>query len=180
MKSSVYALAVAGIVAGYKITNVSASGGVYPQPINAHVQTQAKCLAKNMYYEARSQGTAGILAVSAVVLNRVNDSRFPNTVCEVVTQGPTRPSWKDKSIRFPIKHRCQFSWYCDGKSDTPKNKEIYKKFLNVAEAILTNEMPFVDITDGATFYHADYVRPSWARTKTRTVEIEDHIFYRWK
>jgi spore germination cell wall hydrolase CwlJ-like protein len=56
----------------------------------------AQCLAYNMYHEARGQGTAGIYAVSAVVLNRVNDRRFPNTVCEVVEQGPTRESWKTK------------------------------------------------------------------------------------
>ena len=55
-----------------------------------------KCLALNMYHEARSQGTAGLFAVSAVVINRVNDSRFPNSVCEVVYQGPTRESWKTR------------------------------------------------------------------------------------
>ena len=53
----------------------------------------AKCLALNMYYEARNQGTAGAIAVTNVVLNRVNDERFPNTICEVVKQGPTRSSW---------------------------------------------------------------------------------------
>ena len=40
---------------------------------NEHLQDvgQAKCLADNMYFEARNQGTAGIIAVSNVVLNRV-------------------------------------------------------------------------------------------------------------
>ena len=90
-----------------------------------------KCLAMNMYHEARNQGTAGVLAVSAVVFNRVNDSRFPNTVCGVVEQGPTRASWKDPKVRFPIKHRCQFSWYCDGKSDKPHNKKEYQYFSPV-------------------------------------------------
>ena len=51
--------------------------------------------------------------------------------------------------------------------------------LDLSEAILNNEFPFLDITDGATFYHADYVNPSWAKTKLKTIEIEDHIFYRW-
>ena len=146
-----------------------------------------ECLALNMYYEARNQGTAGLLGVTSVVLNRVNDKRFPNTICEVVKQGPTRESWKTKktldkndAIYYPIKNKCQFSWYCDGKSDEPKEKSIYKKFLDLSEAILNNEMPFLDITDGATFYHADYVTPGWAKSKTKTVEIQDHIFYRWK
>ena len=79
---------------------------------------EVQCLAKNMYYEARSQGTAGKIAVTNVVLNRVKDKRFPNTICEVIQQGPTRESWKTKKdknlpeeerIYYPIKHRCQFS-----------------------------------------------------------------------
>ena len=101
----------------------------------------AQCLAYNMYHEARGQGTAGIYAVSAVVLNRVNDHRFPNTVCEVVEQGPTRESWKTKKhkdldpeerVYYPIKNKCQFSWFCDGKSDIPYDKEVYNKMLKLS------------------------------------------------
>ena len=140
----------------------------------------AECLALNMYHESRGQGIAGELAVSAVVLNRVNDKRYPNTICEVVEQGPTRASWQDPQVRYPLKNRCQFSWYCDGKSDTPRNKKIYNRMYNLADAILGNEISFLDITGGATHYHADYVLPAWAKTKTKTVEIQDHIFYRWE
>ena len=148
----------------------------------------AQCLALNVYHEARGQGTAGLFGVTAVVLNRVNDSRFPNTICGVIYQGPTRESWKTRihknlptedRIYYPIKHKCQFSWYCDGKDDTPYNTEKYQEILDLIEAILYNEHPFIDITDGALFYHADYVSPSWAKTKQRTTEINDHIFYRW-
>jgi len=139
-----------------------------------------ECLALNMYHESRGQGIAGELAVTAVVLNRVNDKRYPNTICEVVEQGPTRASWQDPKVRFPIKHRCQFSWFCDGKSDTPRNKKIYNRMYDLADAILGNESSFLDITGGATHYHADYVSPAWAKTKTKTVEIQDHIFYRWE
>ena len=71
----------------------------------------------------------GWIRHEAVVLNRVNDDRFPNTICEVVKQGPTRKSWKDPTVKIPIKHRCQFSWFCDGKSDNPKDKTTYGKFL---------------------------------------------------
>ena len=140
----------------------------------------AECLALNMYHEARGQGIAGELAVTAVVLNRVNDKRYPDTICEVVEEGPTRASWKDPKVRYPIKNRCQFSWFCDGKSDTPRNKKIYNRMYGLADAILTNDLPFIDITGGATHYHADYVSPAWAKTKTKTVEIQDHIFYRWE
>ena len=140
-----------------------------------------------MYHEARNQGSAGLLAVSAVVLNRVNDPKFPNTICEVIEQGPTRESWKTRQTPdpndakfYPVKHRCQFSWYCDGKSDEPKQKKTYKRLLTIAESIVYNKLPFIDITDGAVFYHADYVTPSWAKTKIKTVEIQDHIFYKWE
>ena len=141
-----------------------------------HIQ----CLAMNMYHEARDQGTAGKLAVSAVVINRVSDSRFPNTICEVIKQGPTRKSWRDPSVSYPIKNRCQFSWYCDGISDEVKDEKTYQKILDFARLIMHNDIQFVDITDGATHYHADYVKPDWADTKTRTTEIGDHIFYRWE
>ena len=143
---------------------------------NEHV----KCLALNMYHEARDQGTAGKLAVSAVVINRVSDSRFPTTICEVIKQGPTRKSWRDPSVSYPIKNRCQFSWYCDGISDEVKDEKTYQKILDFARLIMHNDIQFVDITDGATHYHADYVKPDWADTKTRTTEIGDHIFYRWE
>tara|TARA_R110000787_G_C13338702_1_gene438013 strand:- start:486 stop:1016 length:531 start_codon:yes stop_codon:yes gene_type:complete len=141
---------------------------------------EAQCLALNMYHEARNQGTVGVVAVSSVVLNRVSDSRFPNTICEVVLDGPTRPSWKGTGEEFPVRHRCQFSWYCDGKSDTPKDSEIYERYILLASNILDNILYFIDVTDGATFYHADYVTPAWSKTKTKTVEIEDHIFYKWE
>ena len=149
-----------------------------PQPTIS--DRSSECLALNMYHEARGQGIAGELAVTAVVLNRVNDKRYPNTVCEVVEQGPTRASWQNPKVRYPIKNRCQFSWFCDGKSDTPRNKKIYNRMYNLADAILGNEISFLDITGGATHYHADYVSPAWAKTKTKTVEIQDHIFYRWE
>ena len=144
------------------------------------------CLAMNVYHEAKNQPFDGQVAVAQVVLNRVEDERYPNSICEVVEQGPVYESWKTRNdpakdaIYWPVKNRCQVSWYCDGKSDEPKEKSIYKKFLDLSEAILNNEMPFLDITDGATFYHADYVTPGWAKSKTKTVEIQDHIFYRWK
>ena len=139
-----------------------------------------------MYHEARNQGSAGILAVTAVVFNRVKDKRFPNTVCEVIKQGPTRESWKtkqtpeDDAVYYPVKNKCQFSWYCDGKGDKPKDIKTYNKLLDISYAILDKQMPFIDLTDGALFYHADYVTPGWAKTKIKTVEIQDHIFYRWE
>ena len=70
------------------------------------VGIQLTCLAQNIYFESRDQPTVGQMAVASVVLNRVHDSRYPNTICGVVKQGPTY-SWKKD---FPVRHRCQFSW----------------------------------------------------------------------
>ena len=178
-----YATLLAGLIL---VSPTTTASQISPKPVDVD---KAVCLAQNMYYEARNQGSAGILAVTAVVFNRVRDSRFPNTICEVIKQGPTRESWKTRKIKilppeerkyYPVKNRCQFSWYCDGKSDKPKAKKLYKKYLNISKAIINSEVPFIDITDGATFYHADYVTPAWAKSKIKTVEIQDHIFYRWK
>ena len=143
------------------------------------LETAFICLALNTYHEAKNQSLVGQIATAQVVMNRVEDTRFPNTVCEVVKEGPTRPSWEDPEKEYPIKHRCQFSWYCDGKSDVPKNKKAWKKAQDVAFLVLYNKIQ-LDVTEGATHYHATYVRPSWAKTKKRTTRIEKHIFYRWE
>ena len=171
---------MSGIAAFQQLGEAAIIGLLLSVPQPNIPDRSAECLALNMYHEARGQGLAGDLAVTAVVLNRVNDKRYPNTICEVVEQGPTRASWQNPQVRYPIKNRCQFSWFCDGKSDTPRNKKIYNRMYNLADAILGNEISFLDITGGATHYHADYVSPAWAKTKTKTVEIQDHIFYRWE
>lgn len=146
---------------------------------DAFMLQEVMCLADNIYHEARGQGTAGQLAVAAVTMNRVNDERFPNTVCEVVKQGPHRPSWKGTGEQVPVRHRCQFSWYCDGKSDDPQDMTSYQSIYDLSYEFVYGNIDLIDLTDGATHYHADYVKPDWARTKTRTVKIENHIFYRW-
>ena len=143
------------------------------------LETAFICLALNTYHEAKNQSLVGQIATAQVVMNRVEDDRFPNTICEVVKQGPTRPSWEDPEKEYPIKHRCQFSWYCDGKPDIPKNEKAWRKAQDVAFLVYYNKIQ-LDVTEGATHYHATYVRPAWAKTKKRTTRIEKHIFYRWE
>ncbi len=143
------------------------------------LETAFICLALNTYHEAKNQSLVGQIATAQVVMNRVADDRYPNTICEVVKQGPTRPSWEDPAKEYPIKHRCQFSWYCDGKPDVPKNEKAWRKAQDVAFLVLYNKIN-LDVTEGATHYHATYVKPAWAKTKTRTTKIEKHIFYRWE
>ena len=146
------------------------------------------CLAMNIYFEAKSEPVAGQYAVADVVLNRVNDARYPNSICKVVLQGPVRESWKTKQDpdlpkekrKFnPIKHKCQFSWYCDGKADKIRDGDAWRKAQEIAYRIVF-EAKFRGVTESATHYHATYVRPSWAKTKKRTTRIDRHIFYRWE
>ncbi len=131
------------------------------------------CLALNIYHEARDQPFVGQVAVAQVVMNRVRDDRYPDDVCDVVYQGPTY-SWKPD---FPVRHRCQFSWYCDGKSDNTKDTEAWEIAMLIATGVYNGNLG--DFVEGATHYHATYVLPEWAETKTKTVQIGDHVFYRW-
>ena len=89
------------------------------------------CLALNVYHEAKNQSFIGQVAVAQVVMNRVKDTRYPNTVCDVVKQGATY-KWKPD---FPIKNRCQFSWYCDGKSDKPKEHQAWRTAMHIANGV---------------------------------------------
>ena len=136
------------------------------------------CLALNIYFEARNQPIAGQVAVSQVVMNRVESSYFPDTVCEVVFQVPTRPSWKNPEIEIPVRDRCQFSWFCDGKSDTPKDKEAWDKAQFIAYGVYWDLVD--DQVENALWYHAYYVTPDWASQKQEIRIIGDHIFYGWK
>ena len=150
------------------------------EPRQEYIKQQAICLTNNVYHEARSEGSAGQLAVMAVTLNRVKDTRFPNTVCEVVHEGQHKPSWQDKTRMIPVRNRCQFSWYCDGNPEKIRNQKAWDAIYLLSYEIISGNIKLIDLTDGATHYHANYVSPSWARTKKRTVTIENHIFYRWE
>ena len=117
----------------------------------------------------------------------MKDKRFPNTICAVIYEGPTYESWKTRQIPdlpkesrkyYPRRDRCQFSWYCDGKSDNPKELTSIDKAQWVAWLVLNGHV--FDFTRGATHYHADYVNPKWNRHNEveRIVQIDNHIFYR--
>ena len=137
-------------------------------------EKQLDCMSKNIYFEAAIESTAGKIAVGQVVLNRMNSKYYPDTVCEVVKQG------RHYSNGFPVRDRCQFSWYCDGKHDVPYPGQLWKKSQDIAKFMLTSGYE-VDITDGALNYHADYIpNPRWAKETNKTVKIDRHIFYAQK
>ena len=136
---------------------------------------QTNCLAQNIYFEAGNQPFSGKLAVANVVLNRVESSQFPNTICEVVKQTKKyRESWRTGEL-IPVKGQCQFSWFCDGKPDEPKDSVTLLESIRIAEFAINAR---IDITNGALFYHADYSNPYWSDHLERLVQIETHIFYK--
>jgi N-acetylmuramoyl-L-alanine amidase len=130
------------------------------------------CLALNIYHEARSDSKLGQEAVALVTMNRRESKRYPNTVCDVVYQS------KLDSNGNPIKHKCQFSWFCDGKSDKTLNSDKWIEALEVATYVYNGYGSIRDITDGALMYHADYVKPYWKKHYTKTSRIDSHIFYK--
>jgi len=132
---------------------------------------EVECLALNIYHEARNQPTAGKLAVAQVTLNRVKHDRFPNTICGVVYQGYYLNN-------NPIKHKCQFSWWCDGKSDKPKEIESWNYALMLARHMHEGIFDNIDVVKDATHYHAIYVKPYWTKEKKKVKVIADHIFYK--
>ena len=82
-------------------------------------------------------------------------------------------------IFYPIRGQCHFSWWCDGKSDTPLEEESYKRMLDISEKLL-EDMFIIDITEGADHYFATWidVEPEWAKHMTYVGTIDNHKFYK--
>ena len=139
----------------------------------AEQRPEAWCLAQNIYYEARGSNRADRIAVADVVLNRVQDTRYPDTICEVVRQGRKHPNGQMK------RNQCQFSWYCDGKSDWPQDLDAWVDAQQIAYMMIVHS-DGRGLTEGSTHYHANYVKPKWARDLQLVGRIGVHIFYRWK
>lgn len=140
--------------------------------LTKEARTQVDCLADNIYFEAGFEPNDGKVAVALVTLNRVNDPRYPKDICGVVKQKAKIETIGDTRIA------CQFSWYCDsGKRIT--NTEAYKEARKIALYVYANYENIKDFTNGALFYHADYVNPRW-RNLTKTAVIGRHIFYKEK
>jgi spore germination cell wall hydrolase CwlJ-like protein len=156
-------------------------------------------MAENIYFEGRAEPMVGKVAIGKVVMNRIEDTRFPNSICGVVKQGPVRESWKtkkdpdlDKKDRkyYPIKNRCQFSWWCDGQKDiiwaTYMNGEViesnmtaWRDSINVALWLMSGELK--DPTFGAVFYYnPNIANPSWGAIYNETAIIGNHRFMKDK
>ncbi len=125
---------------------------------------EENCLARAIYFEARSESELGQIAVAKVVLNRVKDPEYPNTICGVVYQGSGR------------RNSCQFSFACDGLPDDVKSASAWAQAKRLAKKTIAGDAKVAALTT-ATNYHADYVKPKWAKSMKRLVKIGRHIFY---
>ena len=152
------------------------------------------CLAANSYFESGGETFDGKIAVAQVVLNRVKLKYFPNSICKVIKEGPIRESWKTKKIKnfprkkriyYPIKNRCQFSWYCDGlsdripvkRSDGTNNKVVLSMWRDsIFAAILVYTKHAKNLIGSSTHYYAfKKVTPYWPQL-TEFKIIENHRF----
>ena len=126
-------------------------------------EKQLKCLTDNIYFEAGNQKDIGMKAVALTTMNRLKYDQFPDTICEIVHQ--------------KIANVCQFSWTCF-KRMRIYDHAAYLKAKQMAKHVLMNYRYMYDITKGATFFHRNDVRPSWANPRKRTVIIGKHLFYK--
>jgi spore germination cell wall hydrolase CwlJ-like protein len=121
------------------------------------------CLSRTIYWETRGEGAAGMEAVANVVMNRLGHEGFPNTICEVVRQGREQGA-------------CQFSWWCDGRSDDAEEDKSYAIAKEIARKALNRQL--ADRTGGALYFHQRKVTPNWSNEYIRTVEVGEHVFYK--
>jgi len=132
--------------------------------LTKEARQEVLCLADNIYHEAGYEPDKGKIAVALVTLNRVQDPRYPKDICSVVKQ--------------KVKYTCQFTWWCENKI-TNRSKQAYEQSKEIALYVYANYDKIKDFTQGALFYHADYVRPNWKGLEKTTV-IGRHIFYKEK
>jgi len=128
-----------------------------------------ECLIEAIYFEARSESFDGQIAVANVILNRVSNKKFPRTICEVVHYG--HKDWRG----LPIRGRCAFSYWCDGKLEKMNDPVAYQEAINAA-SLVSEGVEILSIKK-ALHYHAIYVRPYWASEYKRLAQIGKHIFY---
>ena len=126
---------------------------------------EENCLARAVYFEARSESALGQMAVAKVILNRVKSPNYPNTICGVVYQGTQR------------RNSCQFSFACDGQPDDVRQPGAWAQAKSVAQRAIKGDTNLGRGMSTATSYHADYVTPRWSKTLRKVSKIGRHIFY---
>jgi N-acetylmuramoyl-L-alanine amidase len=156
-------MSLAKVIAALGLAVALSLGYARPAGGFAALDNPSHCLALALYWEARTEGRDGMLAVASVVLNRVAHPEFPSTVCAVVKQGGESPP-------------CQFSWWCDGMSDRPTEPRPWALAQRIAKEALTR--PPRDATRGALFFHSIDLETPWVKKRQRTARIGRHVFHR--
>ncbi len=135
-----------------------------PASAGLNVTEEIECLALTIYFEARGEPDEGKIAVGHVVMNRAQHPLFPGEICGVVRQGGIE------------RYRCQFTWWCDGRSDRPHDWSAWERSKALARRVFWQDS--TDPTAGALWYHAESVIPSWRDKLSLGPKIGRHIFYR--
>jgi spore germination cell wall hydrolase CwlJ-like protein len=139
----------------------------YSLPANVRSASEVKCLATAIYFEARGEPERGQIAVAQVVLNRLKNPAYPNTICAVVYQNKNK------------RNACQFSFACDGIPDRISDRKAWASSQALATRILNDDRTmFLSDVGAATHYHANYVRPRWAKAMKKMDKIGRHVFYK--
>jgi spore germination cell wall hydrolase CwlJ-like protein len=159
-KRRVTLVAAAVALGGYLTTAAPTAGAA----AGIDVKGELECLALTIYFEARGEPDEGKLAVGHVVMNRTQHPLFPPRVCLVVRQGGDK-----------LRYHCQFTWWCDGRSDRPRDRQAWTKSRALAGLVYWNYSR--DPTAGALWYHADYVWPKWRHNLKPGPKIGRHMFY---
>lgn len=121
------------------------------------------CLARTIYWEAKQADAEDMSAVASVVLNRLGQDGFPDTICGVVKQGVESKS-------------CQFSWWCDGRPDQVEEAQRYDVAKEIARKALNQQLK--DPTGGALYFHDRTVHPDWAKAYRKTAQTTHFLFYK--
>lgn len=151
----------------YARANTPATGGMATGDAMQVSDKELWCLATAIYFEARGEAYRGQVAVAQVVLNRVKDHRYPDTICGVVFQNQNQ------------RNACQFSFACDGVPETVTERRPWDQAEDIATKVASGELYLTEVGD-ATHYHATYVRPAWAPRMTKVTQIGLHVFYKFK
>ena len=127
------------------------------------METALMCMALNIFFEARSEPIQGQIAVAEVTLNRVASDDYPNTICEVVLQENSQG--------------CQFSWWCDGKSDLPKEHNSFQTSKSLAKLMIDDGQYISVVGKNVTHYHTDDIKPYWSDDMVKVEQVGKHNFY---
>ncbi|MEZ5791775.1 MAG: cell wall hydrolase [Nitratireductor sp.] len=136
-----------------------------PLPLSTFAEREQNCLTAGIYFEARGEPVRGQAAVAQVILNRVKNPAYPNSICGVVYQNK---EWRN---------RCQFSFACDRIRDRVNDPKRWETAQYVARETTEGRIWLTEV-GSSTHYHATYVKPKWAAHMKRVGRIGLHIFYR--